>query len=277
MNEQQLQAIFPRNPNIPKWYKAMQELLPKYGIDTPLRLSAFLSQCGHESMGLMAIEENLNYSQSALLNVFGKYFTAELAANYARKPELIANRVYANRMGNGPEKSGDGWRYRGRGVIQLTGKNNYQKFAEFLGQDLDYVMGYLTTYKGALESACWYWHTNGLNRFADEQDMRELTRRINGGYNGLEDRINHYEHINHVFGLVTEQHTLTQSQVNMRTLRKGDHGEEVEQLQRALGLSPVDGIFGQGTERAVMAFQARNGLSPDGIAGRRTLTRLFGK
>lgn len=159
-----------------------------YNITTPLRIAHFLAQVVHESAHMKATVENLNYSSTGLLKVFPKYFKSEAqAAQYARKPEKIANRVYANRMGNGDEASGDGYRYRGRGLIQLTGKNNYQAFSKWMGEDVvanpDLVADPLAAY-----SAVFYWDTNGLSRLADLDDIVAVTKRINGGTIGLSDR-----------------------------------------------------------------------------------------
>lgn len=164
-----------------------RSLLGKYGVNTPLRLAHFFAQIDHES-GLRPISENLNYSAQGLKRVFGKYFTDLEAVNAARKPELIANRVYANRMGNGNEASGDGWKYRGRGFIQITGKNNYKALTESTG--IDYVNNpeLLLTEADSMISALWFWDLRGLNRYADNDDINQITRRINGGYNGLEHR-----------------------------------------------------------------------------------------
>jgi putative chitinase len=136
-----------------------------------------------------------------LRKVFPKYFPDDgTAAAYANKGERIANRVYANRMGNGDEASGDGYRYCGRGLIQLTGKNNYQNFADSIETDVEEVSEYLGTFEGAVQSGCWFWETNNLNKWADAGDIKTMTKVINGGYIGLEDRIKHYEHALHVFG-----------------------------------------------------------------------------
>ena len=133
--------------------------------------------------------------------MFGKYFpTDELAAQYANKPEMIANRVYGNRMGNGPEESGDGFKFCGRGLIQLTGKDNYTFFAGSLDIDVEEASEYLQTFEGAVQSACFFWDQNNLNTWADKGDILTLTKRINGGTIGLEDRIKHYEHALHIFG-----------------------------------------------------------------------------
>lgn len=194
-----LKQMIPRNPHVAEWHEALDQLLPDYGIDTPKRVAAFVAQCAHESAEFRFIEENLNYRAASLRKTFAKYFpTDEIARQYERKPQMIANRVYANRMGNGDEASGDGWRYRGRGLIQLTGKDNYTFFAGSLGIPVEEAADYLGTFEGAAQSACFFWEQNNINRFADAGDIRGMTRAINGGFIGLEDRIKHYNHALHV-------------------------------------------------------------------------------
>ena len=164
------------------------------GLSTVNRLAGFIAQCGHESGEFQYNVENLNYSSTALLKVFGKYFpTPELAEEYARIPWKIANRVYANRMGNGDEESGDGWKYRGRGYIQLTGKNNYVACGDSLGIDLLGTPSLLQTPEYSVLSALWYWNKNNLNRYADADDIKGMTKAINGGYHGLDKRTAYYE------------------------------------------------------------------------------------
>jgi putative chitinase len=200
LTQQQLSQMV-KNPYISQWYEALEQLLPDYDINTPLRVAHFIAQCAHESGNFVFIKENLNYRAASLRKTFAKYFpTDELAQQYEKKPERIANRVYANRMGNGDEASGDGWRYCGRGLIQLTGKDNYTFFAGSLGISEPEAAEYLATFEGAAQSACWYWEQNKLNRFADANDVRGLTRAINGGFIGLEDRIKHTNHALHVLG-----------------------------------------------------------------------------
>ena len=190
-----------KNPHIDHWYAALSQLLDDYEINTPRRIAAFIAQCAHESGNFVFIKENLNYKAASLRKVFPKYFPTDVqAAEYANKPERIANRVYANRMGNGNEASGDGYRYCGRGLIQLTGKDNYTFFAGSLSISEADASEYLATFEGAAQSACWFWEQNNLNRLADAGDIKGLTRAINGGYIGLEDRCNHYEHALHVMG-----------------------------------------------------------------------------
>jgi putative chitinase len=197
----QLKQIVDKNPYIEYWHKALVQLLPDYEINTPQRMAAFLAQCAHESGGFRAIKENLNYRAVTLRKIFSKYFpTDEMAAQYANKPEKIANLVYANRMGNGGPETGDGYRYCGRGLIQLTGKDNYFWFASSLEISPEEASEYMETFEGAAQSACWFWETNKLNQWADADDILTLTKRINGGTIGLEDRIKHYEHAKHVLG-----------------------------------------------------------------------------
>jgi putative chitinase len=201
LTRNQLAAIIPKNPYLDQWCHALNTILPDYEIDTPQRMAAFLAQCAHESGGFVFLRENLNYKAASLRKVFPKYFPDDsIAAAYANRPELIANRVYANRMGNSDEHSGDGYRYCGRGLIQLTGKSNYQAFADSIETPLDEITEYLETFEGAVQSACWFWETNNLNQWADAGDIKTMTKKINGGYIGLEDRVKHYEHALHVFG-----------------------------------------------------------------------------
>jgi putative chitinase len=205
MTLEQLKQIIGKNPYAEYWHKALTILLPDYDINTPQRIAAFMAQCGHESANFTALKENLNYRAATLRKLFPKYFpTDELANEYANKPnkqEAIANRIYANRMGNGDEASGDGYRYCGRGLIQLTGKENYSWFAASIEISVEEASEYLQTFEGAAQSACWFWETNKLNQWADKGDILTLTKRINGGTIGLEDRIKHYEHALHVLGV----------------------------------------------------------------------------
>ena len=198
----QLKEIIGNNPYLEQWHHAICEILPEYEITSPRRVAAFLAQCAHESGGFKFLKENLNYKAASLRRVFPKYFPDDsIASAYAGKQEMIANRVYANRMGNGDESSGDGWRYCGRGLIQLTGKNNYTLFAASIDTPLEDIPEYLGTFEGAIQSACWFWDQNNLNQWADKGDILTLTKRINGGTIGLEDRIKHYNHALHVLGV----------------------------------------------------------------------------
>ena len=172
----------------------------KYEINSPLRLAHFLAQTAHESGGFTAVVENLNYSADSLSKIFHKYFTEVDPNDYARQPEKIANHVYANRMGNGDEDSGDGFRYRGRGLIQLTGKNNYSAMAADMGVSVEECAEYLETPEGACESAAWFWNKNGLNKLADADDVTAVTKKINGGTIGLEDREKHTAEFKELLG-----------------------------------------------------------------------------
>lgn len=189
MTKEQLSKIAP-NLN----YEEVSELFKKYEINTPFREAMFLAQCSHESGGFKLKSENLNYSADALNRVFPKYFknAGRDANQYAKKPEAIANIVYANRMGNGDTASGEGYKYRGRGYIQLTGKDNYTKFATKLNISLEDATKYCETDKGALESALYFWDREKLNGLCNEGDVNgsvlAVTKRINGGTNGLDDR-----------------------------------------------------------------------------------------
>lgn len=188
-------------PNAQEWYEALNTILPDYDIDTAERMAAFLAQTAHESGGYRAIKENLNYRAASLMKVWPRHFpTMEIATAYAGKQEKIANRAYGNRMGNGPEESGDGWKYAGKGLIQLTGKDNYTRYAQSLEITVEEASEHLTTFEGCVQSAAWFWEANNLNQWADKGDILTLTKRINGGTIGLEDRIKHYNHAVHVLG-----------------------------------------------------------------------------
>lgn len=204
ISKEQLSELLPGNENLDDWLASLNSILPDYEIDTPLRVAAFIAQCAHESGNFTRLEENLNYRWQTLRKVFPKYFpTDAIAQDYASRPnkkEAIANRAYGNRMGNGPEESGDGYRFRGRGLIQLTGRSNYTAFAESLEIPVEEAAEYLSTFDGAVQSACWFWEKNGLNKLADKKDIVGLTKRINGGTNGLEERTENYHHALKVLG-----------------------------------------------------------------------------
>jgi putative chitinase len=198
--KEHLSEIIGKNPYLDYWFNALREILPVYEIHTPERVAAFVAQCAHESGGFKFLKENLNYRAESLTKTFPKYFKSlDEARQYEKKPEKIANKVYANRMGNGDESTGDGFRYLGRGLIQLTGKNNYTLFAAAIDTPLEEIPEYLQTFEGAVQSACWFWEQNNLNQWADKKDIMTLTKRINGGTIGLEDRIKHYNHALHLF------------------------------------------------------------------------------
>jgi len=193
ITEQQLSQILPRNKNLGELCQALNKVLPRYGINTTNRIAGFLAQCGVESSDFTVFIENLNYSAAGLLSVFSKYFDHQAAETYEHHPDKIANRVYASRMGNGPESSGDGFKYRGRGAIQITGHDNYSLFAKSIGLSVDDTINYLTTTQGAIEGACWFWKIRNINSACDADDIAKMTRSINGGSNGLDQRHLKYE------------------------------------------------------------------------------------
>ena len=192
---EQLAKCISKNKNSQEWYDGLYEQLPKFGIVTPARVAGFISQCQHESADFTVLTENLNYGAKGLMSIFKKYYQDEaLAKAHERKPQLIANRVYSGRMGNGPEASGDGWKYRGRGLVQLTGRSNYTQCSRDLFGDDCLVddPDLLLNPEWAILSACWFWHKNKLNDICDRGDVVLLSKRINGGTIGLADRIHHW-------------------------------------------------------------------------------------
>lgn len=207
ITESQLAKFIPGNTKIKEWAEALNEILPKYKITTPERIAAFIAQTAHESGDYKRLVENLNYSAAGLAktwpsrfalrdmrgNILKPYRPNDVAKRIERKPQEIANITYANRMGNGDERSGDGWEYRGRGLIQLTGKDNYSRFAKAVGMNLPDAVEYAGTFKGAIESACWFWNVNNLNVHADKSAMVSLTKAINGGTHGLDDRKSRFD------------------------------------------------------------------------------------
>jgi len=204
LTKEQLRQIIPKNPYLDHWYQDLSQLLPDYDINTPERIAAFLAQCTHESNDFTALKENLNYKAASLRKMFPTHFeTDEIANDYASRPnkqEAIANRLYCNRMGNGDEASGDGYRYCGRGAIQITGKDNYFWFAASVSITPEEASEYMQTFEGALQSACWFWENNNLNKWADAGDMDKMTHIINGGTIGIEDRKARYAKILRILG-----------------------------------------------------------------------------
>ena len=284
--EEHLAEIIPGNKQVGEWYAALCELLPKYGITTERRVAHFLSQCAHESANFKRLEENLNYSAKALRAVFGRYFgdaPKRDADEYHRQPEMIANYVYMDefrkyKMGNVNE--GDGWLFRGRGLKQLTGRDNYTKFGESVDMTAEQAAEYVASFKGAIESACWFWDTNNLNDIADGDNVKLMTKKINGGSIGLEDRQRRYVVAMNVLGSPLDAHQeyddVDGEDIldDIGVLRRGSRGDGVAMMQEALGLE-ADGIFGRGTERALITWQMDNGLTPDGVAGPLTFEKLL--
>jgi len=213
----QLKQLLPNNPYVENWHHALVQLLPDYDINTPKRIAAFIAQCSHESGGFRVLTENLNYSAQGLANTWptrfavrnmageylrdakGRYVPTDRAKLFARKPEMIANSVYANRMGNGSEESGDGWAHRGRGLKQLTGKDNYRACGIAIGDDFLKEPDRLLLPVNAALSAGWFWSVNKLNALADAGDVLGLTKRINGGTIGLKERTALYDRALPVF------------------------------------------------------------------------------
>jgi|TARA_B100001057_G_C22802456_1_gene932060 putative chitinase len=256
------------------WYNAMCEILPLWEVNTIERVAGFVAQCGHESGGFRVLSENLNYSAKALNSIFPKYFrrAGRDANEYHRQPEKIANVIYASRMDNGDTASGDGWRFRGGGILQLTGRYNYTEFAKAVEKTPEDAVDYVRTKAGALDSACWFWDTNNINKYCDAQDIVGMTKRINGGTIGLDDRKKHYIHALDVLGGDFEEPEIEYNQ----TIRQGSRGPLVAEVQEKLDIAPADGIFGPGTAKIVRHWQSSNGLVADGIVGPKTLEKLLG-
>jgi len=182
-----------------QWVEPLEEVFHRYEINTPSRQAAFIGQCAHESANFKTLEENLNYSAEGLMKTWPSRFpTLEAAKPYHRNPEKIANRVYGGRMGNGLEETGDGWLYHGRGLIQLTGKDNYTLAGDALGMDFVHSPDYVLVPKYAALTAGWFWNKRSLNKEADAQDYTAMTKKINGGTIGLNDRIAHIQHAHEV-------------------------------------------------------------------------------
>ena len=280
-----LAEIIPGNKQVDEWYAALYEVLPMYEITTERRVAHFLSQCAHESANFKRLEENLNYSAKALRAVFGRYFgdpPKRDADEYHRQPEMIANYVYMDefrkyKMGNIHE--GDGWLFRGRGLKQLTGRENYSRFGDSIGMTAEEAAEYVQSFNGAIQSACWFWDTNNLNDIADGDNVKLMTKKINGGSIGLEDRQRRYINAMKVLGMPFDIHEEDDDDEDdilddIGVLRRGSRGDGVAMMQEALGLE-ADGIFGRGTERALKLWQTDNGLTPDGVAGPMTFEKLL--
>ena len=202
LTNKQFSELFPTASNVDSWVFAINTLTEKYKI-AGVDLAQFLAQCGHESGGFTVFTENLNYSKDGLLKIFPKYFDVKSAATYARKPMLIANRVYANRMGNSSEVSGDGWKFRGRGPVQATGKSNYVAFSQWYFQDDRCVVNpdLLLDPMVAVAFVCWFWTINKISALARKEDTLAVTKKINGGTHGIEDRKLRYTKAKKVLGL----------------------------------------------------------------------------
>jgi predicted chitinase len=260
-----------------------QNLLLQYGIDNPRRVAYFFGQCATETRGFSALEENLYYTTTARLRVVWpkRFRTDASAAPYTRNPEKLANFVYASRLGNGPPASGEGWKYRGSGCKQTTGKNNYRQVKDLTGLDVVAQPELLRKFPEALQSACIFWQENRLSRFADAEDIVELTRAVQGGDGGLADRRVYTDRAKKVSWNLKGQAAAAATARAARDpmLKRGSNGKEVKEAQNLLiagGFDPgfVDGDFGPGMENAVFAFQESRGLLGDGVIGPDTWAAL---
>jgi putative chitinase len=283
LTEAQLKAMIRTNKEVAEWCEELNKALPKYDITTPQRIAGFVSQCAHESADFTAMSENLNYSQQSLERVFPRYFGPgkRNAAEYARNPEKIANYVYmdefrTSKLGN--TQPGDGWRFRGRGLKQLTGRDNYTRFAKDYGMTAEQAAEWVATKEGALASALWFWKTKNLNAVADTGNVAQMTKIINGGNIGLADRQSRYRTamiaLTGGIPLDAANSPVEPQAASAATLRRGSNGDAVKRMQAKLGVT-ADGDFGPGTEAALKKWQSANGLTPDGVAGPKTQEKLF--
>lgn len=283
--------MIPTNKEAAEWHAIAVDLFPKYNITTQNRIAGFMAQCAHESGDFRVLEENLNYSAENLLRVFSRYFGQAPKRNaneYARNAQKIANYVYmdefrspTSRLGN--TQPGDGWKFRGGGIKQLTGRSNFSRFGQSIGMTADEAADYVRTKKGAFESACWFWKTNNLERFADKDDIDGMSRAVNGGDNGLVDRRARYTRAKSIIGKtstpapVNPQITdaVTQSKA-VTVLKRGSTGDLVKQVQSALKLD-ADGAFGSMTEQAVKSWQRINRFTADGVLTTEQINRILGR
>jgi len=272
---EQLAHMIPTNTEVDAWCDELNKAFDKYKINTPQRIAGFISQCAHESADFTRLEENLNYSEKALNSVFGRYFGEgkRNASEYARNPEKIANYVYMDQYRSargalGNTQDGDGWRFRGKGMKQVTGRNNFTAFGKAFGMTAEEAADWAETKEGALASALWFWDSNNLNAIADTGDVTALTKRINGGDIGLADRKSRYAT---AMGVLAGN---IPSRAEFTTCRIGDKGNSVKMVQQKLGLA-ADGVFGSGTDAAVKKWQAANGLVADGIVGPATYAKMM--
>lgn len=260
-----------REPEV--WHGFACEYFPKYEINTDTRIAGFMAQGSHESNDFVSLIENLNYSAAGLRKVFPRYFrTYAIALQYARDPVRIANRVYddalrINKLGNIQE--GDGWRFRGSGIMMLTGRDMYTRFADEIGTTPEDAAAYVRTKRGAFESACWVWKIKRGNWFSDQRDIRGMSRAINGGDIGMADRVDRW---NRYTKLKYLEENLTVPEVPM--LQRGAKGYVVAVIQRSLGIVD-DGAYGPGTEREVRNWQAKLNYPLTGKLTPEEVTQLF--
>ncbi len=255
---------------------AMNRHFPEYGITTVLRASHFFGQMIVESGGFTVFRENMNYSATRLLQVFPRHFTTAQARAYAGKPKKIASYVYGNRGGNGAEQSGDGYRYRGAGIIHLTFKANYRKFGQAVGVDLVANPEKAAQSDIAVRVALAFWKDLNLNHYADADEVDDVTRRINGGYNGLQERIKQTMRVRRILLNGVPAQGPGPHAAMLRRKTKGPAVEALQSRLKELGypVGAIDGDFGSKTEKAVKHFQRMHGLTPDGIVGPATNAKL---
>lgn len=295
---EQFQKLIPTNPEAKEWYEIVLPAFEKNQINTVNRIAGFMAQTAFESADYKSLTENMNYSWQRLREVFPRYFqTANIAKQFHRQPERIANRVYddANRINKiGNTRLGDGWRFRGKGIKQLTGRWNFAAFGNSIGMTAEEAANYAETKKGALETAIWFWNTNNLARFADVDDIDGMSRAVNGGSNGLVERRNRY---NNAKTLLRTSSKPTTNPVTPAvpskpqsdepivgpivdkiydTITKGAEGDLVREVQKFLGIS-VDGDFGPNTEKAVKSWQRKNKFTSNGILNHQQLEAMLGK
>lgn len=303
--------MIPTNKEPSEWYSIAAEFFPKYDITTANRIAAFMAQTAHESTDFRVLEENLNYSEERLLAVFSRYFGKgkRSAREYARNPEKLANYVYMDEFRSksgalGNTQPGDGWRFRGGGIKQLTGRNNFTAFGRDIGMTAEQAADYVRTKRGAFESACWFWKKNGLARFADADDIDGMSRKVNGGTIGLEDRRTRYRRAKAILSGVTtfdfedavspikNSHDLKPKEVEQPifeektcepsilqtvvTVKRNSRGDLVKKVQEALKIH-ADGIFGLQTEIAVRSWQRSNKYIANGILDGKQLEKLLGE
>lgn len=295
ITQEQFQKMIPTNPDADEWYPIAVDFFKEYDINTPNRIAGFMAQCAHESNDFKNLEENLNYSVDNLLRVFPRYFGKGKAdpREYARNPEKLANYVYmdANRSKSGAlgnTQAGDGWRFRGGGIKQLTGRNNYATFAKDIGMSTEDAADYVRTKKGAFESACWFWKKNGIAKYADADDIVGMSKRINGGEIGLPDRKARYARAKEILAAsstvkqaprvndqITDAVTQQKKPTKYETIQKRSTGEVVKKVQAKLRLT-ADGVYGLQTEIAVRSWQRSNKYPSDGVLTDEQIRKLLG-
>lgn len=267
ITETQFSTMISSNQSPNLWYPIAVDFFRSYDINTTNRIAGFMAQCGHESGDFRNIEENMNYTWQRLREVFSAFFLSDAKAkNFHRQPEKIANYVYddrnparRNKLGN--VRDGDGWKFRGSGLIHLTGRFNYTRFGASIGLTAEQAADYTRTRRGAFESACWFWKVNNINRFCDSDNIRGMSVVINGGLNGLDDRINRYDHNKALLVRGTE-------------LKVGSRGELVRLIQYKLGIT-ADNFFGPQTKRAVESWQRINRYKINGILNQDQINKIL--